>query len=168
VSCADNLLLVQEMLQAASFYIRSCDQAVENEDDLLARMACDQIPPLRLHCDYLNNDLGRLEKRLKAVGRRAKGTHRERCASSSMQTRRTRYEFLAQAFPASRFEKRAACSVVGEAALRWELVLKSQLTTQPYGPTPCNSVLFKTLLVSLKYVQEGTVLDQRRSYARVS
>jgi hypothetical protein len=73
VSCVDNLFLVQEMLQAASFYIRSCDQAVENEDDLLARMACEQIPPLRIHCDYLNNDLGRLEKRLRAVGKRAKG-----------------------------------------------------------------------------------------------
>jgi hypothetical protein len=36
--------------------------------------------------------------------------------------------------------------VVGEAALRWEfLVLKNQLATQPYGPTPCNSVLFETL-----------------------
>jgi hypothetical protein len=59
--------------------------------------------------------------------------------------------------------------VVGEAALRWELlVLKSQLTTQPYGPTSCNSVLFETLLASLKYDQKGTVLDPRRSYARVS
>jgi hypothetical protein len=45
------------------------------------------------------------------------------------------------------FEERAACSVVGEAALRGELVLKSQLTTQAYGPTLCNAVLFETLLV---------------------
>jgi hypothetical protein len=30
----------------------------------------------------------------------------------------------------------------------WELVLKSQLTTQAYGPTLGNSVPFETLLVS--------------------
>ena len=49
-------------------------------------------------------------------------------------------------------------------------MLKSQLTTQPYDPTPCHAVLFETLLVSLKgqFGPEATLLSKSWLRTRTS
>src|ERR1700722_6268019 len=54
---------------------------------------------------------------------------------------RTRYVFLAQAFPCESVRRKSGLLGGREAALSGEIVLKSQLTTQAYGPTLCNAVL---------------------------
>jgi hypothetical protein len=63
-SCADNLVLLSEMLQTASQYIGLCDEVLEAEDGFMIALATSQIVPLQHSCTILSKDLGQLEKRL--------------------------------------------------------------------------------------------------------
>lgn len=64
LSCADNLVLLGEMLQTASQYIGLCDEALADEDGFMIDLATSQIVPLQHGCANLSKDLGHLEKRL--------------------------------------------------------------------------------------------------------
>ena len=63
-SCAENLVLLGEMLQTASQYIGLCDKVLEDEDGYMIGLATSQIVPLQHSCRILSKDLGQLEKRL--------------------------------------------------------------------------------------------------------
>jgi hypothetical protein len=68
-TCADNLLLLGEMLQTASQYIGLCDETIHEEDNFMLDVASGQIAPLRDICNQLGKDLGELGKRLREAGR---------------------------------------------------------------------------------------------------
>jgi hypothetical protein len=64
-TCADNLLLLGEMLQTASQYIGLCDETLCEEDNFMLTVASGQIATLRVSCNQLDRDLGQLGKRLR-------------------------------------------------------------------------------------------------------
>jgi hypothetical protein len=64
-SCADNSVLLGEMLQTASQYIGLCDEVLEDEHGFMIDLATSQIVPVQHSCTILSEDLGQLEKRLR-------------------------------------------------------------------------------------------------------
>jgi len=57
-SCADNLVLLGEMLQTASQDIGLCDEVLEDEHGFMIDLATSQIVPLQHSCTILSEDLG--------------------------------------------------------------------------------------------------------------
>jgi hypothetical protein len=63
--CADNLLLLGEILKAASQYIDQCDEMMEEENDpRMLALACDQVLPLIEEIEGLRKKLIALESRM--------------------------------------------------------------------------------------------------------
>lgn len=63
--CADNLLLLGEILKAASQYIDQCDEMMEEENDArMLALACDQVLPLIEDIEGLRKKLIALESRM--------------------------------------------------------------------------------------------------------
>ena len=63
--CADKLLLVAEMLQAAAEYLTACRGLLNDEDDLMARVAYEQVLTLRNRVAQLNKKIDGLEADLR-------------------------------------------------------------------------------------------------------
>jgi hypothetical protein len=64
-SCADNLVLLGEMLEVASEYIDRCEESVGQEDAFMAGLAHGQIHFLRKRLVKLEHRLGELELQLR-------------------------------------------------------------------------------------------------------
>jgi hypothetical protein len=62
--CADNLLLLGEMLDVAAQYIGLCDDVLKEEDKPMVELAYDQIHPLKDRSIKLGKKLEELEKRV--------------------------------------------------------------------------------------------------------
>jgi len=62
--CADNLLLLGEMLDVAAQYIGLCDDVLIEEDKLMIDLAYDQIHPLKDRTVKLGRKLEELENRV--------------------------------------------------------------------------------------------------------
>lgn len=63
--CADKLLLVTEMLQAAAEYLTVCRGLLDDEDNLMARLAYEQVLTLRNRVVHLNKKIDALEAELR-------------------------------------------------------------------------------------------------------
>ena len=63
--CADKLLLVTEMLQAAAEYLTVCRGLLNDEDNLMALLAYDQVLTLRNRVGHLNKKIDALEADLR-------------------------------------------------------------------------------------------------------
>jgi phage-related minor tail protein len=70
--CADKLVLVTEMLQAAQEYLNVSRGMLNDEDRVMVRLAYEQILNLRNRVDRLSKKVdaleGDLRRRLKAMG----------------------------------------------------------------------------------------------------
>jgi hypothetical protein len=64
-SCADNLVLLGEMLEVASEYIDRCEESLGHEDAFMAGLAHGQIYFLRKRLVKLEQRLGELELQLR-------------------------------------------------------------------------------------------------------
>jgi hypothetical protein len=64
-TCADNMMLLGEMLQTAAGYIGLCDETIRDEASFMLGLASDQIPNLRNRCHHLSKDLLQLETRMR-------------------------------------------------------------------------------------------------------
>jgi hypothetical protein len=62
--CADNLLMLGEMLDVAAQYIGLCDDVLNEEDKPMVELAYDQIHPLKERTVKLRKQLEELEKRV--------------------------------------------------------------------------------------------------------
>jgi hypothetical protein len=63
--CADNLLLLGEILKAASPYIDQCEEMMDQENDArMLELACDQVLPLIMEIDTVRKKLIALESRM--------------------------------------------------------------------------------------------------------
>jgi len=62
--CADNLLLLGEMLDVAAQYIGVCDDVLNEEDKPMVELAYDQIHPLKDRTVKLGRKLEELENRV--------------------------------------------------------------------------------------------------------
>jgi hypothetical protein len=62
--CADNLLLLGEMLDVAAQYIGLCDDVLNEEDKPMLELAYDQIHPLKDLTVKLGRKLEELEKQV--------------------------------------------------------------------------------------------------------
>ncbi len=62
--CADNLLLLGEMLDVAAQYIGLCDDVLNEEDKPMVELAYNQIHPLKDRTVKLGRKLEGLEKRV--------------------------------------------------------------------------------------------------------
>jgi hypothetical protein len=63
--CADKLLLVTEMLQAATEYLTACRGLLNDEDNLMARLAYEQVLTLRNRVGHLSKKVDALEAELR-------------------------------------------------------------------------------------------------------
>ena len=63
--CADHLLLLGEMLDAATQYVALCDTSLEDEETAMVELAYEQISSLQ-------NRLGRLSKKLDELDHRVR------------------------------------------------------------------------------------------------
>jgi hypothetical protein len=63
--CADKLLLVAEMLQAAAEYLTTCSTLLDDEDHLMARLAYEQVLNLRNRVALVNKKIDGLEAELR-------------------------------------------------------------------------------------------------------
>jgi hypothetical protein len=62
--CADNLLMLGEMLDVAAQYIGLCDDVLNEEDKSMVELAYEQIHPLKDRTVKLGRELEELEKRV--------------------------------------------------------------------------------------------------------
>ena len=62
--CADHLILLGEMLDAACEYLKLCDSAMDREPQGVIALAYDQLNPLSQRSARLSVELTRLEKRM--------------------------------------------------------------------------------------------------------
>jgi uncharacterized protein Yka (UPF0111/DUF47 family) len=63
--CVDKLLLVTEMLQAATEYLTVCRSLLDDEDNLMARLAYEQILNLRNRVAHVDRKIDGLEAELR-------------------------------------------------------------------------------------------------------
>src|ERR1700753_1086969 len=64
--CADNLLLLGELLQGAGEYVSRSREHSEDEDNFMIELAREQIPHLRLALRNLERSLAELDGHLKS------------------------------------------------------------------------------------------------------
>jgi hypothetical protein len=65
--CADKLLLVNEMLEAAGDYLTVCRGLLDDEDSIMARLAYDHVLGLRNHVGQLTKKIDGLEAELRRI-----------------------------------------------------------------------------------------------------
>jgi hypothetical protein len=65
--CADKLLLVNEMLQAAGDYLTVCRGLLDDEDSIMARLAYDHVLGLRNQVGQLTKKMDGLEAELRRI-----------------------------------------------------------------------------------------------------
>jgi hypothetical protein len=63
--CADHLILLGEMLDAACQYLKLCDSGMDGEPQGMIALAFDQLHPLSQRSARLSVDLTELEKRMR-------------------------------------------------------------------------------------------------------
>jgi hypothetical protein len=63
--CADKLLLVTEMLQAAAEYLTACRTLLNDDDQMMARLAYEHILTLRNRVNLLGKKVDTLEADLR-------------------------------------------------------------------------------------------------------
>jgi hypothetical protein len=63
--CADNLLLLGEILRAASQYVDQCEEMMNQENDVsMLELACDQVLPLIMEIEMVRKKLIALESQM--------------------------------------------------------------------------------------------------------
>jgi hypothetical protein len=72
-SCADNLVLLGEMLEVASDYINRCEETLGHEEALMVELAHGQLHFLRQRLAKLDHRLRDLEVQLRPDAPAAKG-----------------------------------------------------------------------------------------------
>jgi hypothetical protein len=80
-SCADNLVLLGEMLEAATEYISLCDDSLKDDDAPMVQLAYQEISPLRNRAARLCKKLEELEKRVGTALARLSGLAPKRRAA---------------------------------------------------------------------------------------
>jgi hypothetical protein len=82
-SCADHLILLGEMLDAACQYLKLCDSGMNEEDQDMIALAYDQINPLSKRSAQLSDELDGFAKR---VGKKLLRT-RNQCSAPRVKSR---------------------------------------------------------------------------------
>src|SRR6266436_10217946 len=63
--CAENLLLLGELLQGAVECVRRCQETFDEEHGPMVELACEEIPQLRQMVETISRKLNQLEGRLR-------------------------------------------------------------------------------------------------------
>lgn len=79
--CADNLILLGEMIQISMGYIKNCERALAQEEPSMLQLAYGEIGPLRKEVAKLDSNLRSLQLQLREMMKQGGNDPRARGAA---------------------------------------------------------------------------------------